>query len=110
MNSVFQSHRRIILLISLGFLAQAGGATETVITALVVKHSELAQKMEQACQEYCQGNRRQGTVQRVTIRPLGKGRYAVRGWGDLRNHEVLDTGSGDFTLYDYTVRAEAHAT
>lgn len=111
MKNNFQVRGRIVLLIALGVFAHAGDAAETVITALVVKHSELAQKIEQACQEYCQGNRRKGTLRRVTIRPLGGGRYAVRAWGDLRNHEVVDTGDGGgFTLYDYTIQAEARAT
>ena len=110
MKKLFQIYRRIILLLSLGVFAHVGHATEAVITARVIKHSELAQKIEQACQDYCQGNQRHGKLQRVTIRPLGKGRYAVRAWGDLRNYEVLDTVSGEFTLYDYTVRAEARAT
>ena len=110
MKNVFQRHRRSILLLSLCLFAQAGNTAETVITARVIKHSELALKIAQACQDYCQGNRRHGALQRVTLRPLSKGRYGVRAWGDLRNHEVLDTVSGEFTLYDYTVRAEARAT
>jgi len=74
------------------------------ITGLVAQYTDLDDKISDACNRHCQGNRRQGRLNRVTIRREDGFHHIVEMWASLKNHQHQDTGiGGGFAVYQYTV-------
>ncbi|HEV7734257.1 MAG TPA: hypothetical protein VGR62_18945 [Candidatus Binatia bacterium] len=80
------------------------------VTAAVVAETQLDEVIAQACQDYCQGNRRSGRLRSVRVARLDRDHFAVLADVALRNHQYQDGPIGGFALYDYTVRATGKGT
>jgi hypothetical protein len=79
------------------------------VTAAVAAETQLDELVTQLCRDYCQGNRRQGRLRRVTVGKLDASRYLVRVDVALRNLQDSPLGA-DFVLYDYTLAATGEGT
>ena len=97
--------------------AAAGAAEPVDVTAAVRGRPDLRLALERGCAQVCQGNRREARLERVTVLPLGGGRWRVEGLAALRNRHVqtLPAGlggvaGGSLTLFDHTVRVRARGT
>ena len=97
--------------------AAAGAAEPVDVTAAVRGRPDLLLALERGCAQVCQGNRREARLERVTVLPLGGGRWRVEGLAALRNRHVqtLPAGlggvaGGSLTLFDHTVRVRARGT
>jgi hypothetical protein len=83
------------------------------LTDRVRTETTLADEIAAACARYCQGNRRAGSLRRVTAERLDAQHVAVRGEAALRSRQVQEPPAllggalgGPLTLFDYTVRVE----
>ena len=97
--------------------AAAGAAEPVDVTEAVRGRPDLLAALERGCAQVCQGNRREARLERVTVLPLGGGRWRVEGLAALRNRHVqtLPAGlggvaGGSLTLFDHTVRVRARGT
>lgn len=80
------------------------------ITQQVINQTDLDEKITQACLDQCQGNRRHGSLTRVTINRSGAQTFEVRGEASFRNYHFQDNVvvfgqriEGGLTLFDYTI-------
>ncbi|MHC1744475.1 MAG: hypothetical protein AB9873_15800 [Syntrophobacteraceae bacterium] len=76
------------------------------VTDKVRKNTPLAQKIRDFCADYCQGNKREGRLGSVTLRPLGNGRFRGVMTADLRNWQEMEEPLS-VTVFDWTVRVRA---
>ncbi len=106
-------------LAALALLASAvAGAAEPVdVTDAVRRRPDLLAALERGCAQLCQGNRREARLERVTVLPLGGGRWRVEGLAALRNRHVQTVPAGlggvlggSLTLFDHTVRVRGRGT
>lgn len=97
-----------------GRLALAESAPARDVTAQVTEDTDLDERVAALCRDHCVGNRREGTLKKVTVARLDAHRFRVRAEAGLRNrhHEnpprVLGRrlgGGGE--AFDYTVEIEA---
>jgi hypothetical protein len=79
------------------------------VTTAVAAETRLDELVAQLCRDYCQGNRRQGRLRRVTVGKLDPDRFVVRVDVALRNVQDSPLGGG-FVLYDYTLAATGEGT
>jgi hypothetical protein len=76
------------------------------ITEKVRRYTPLARTISDFCASYCQGNKREGHLRAVTIRPMGNGRYRCTMAADLRNWQEMDEPF-NLTVFDWTVEVRA---
>jgi hypothetical protein len=76
------------------------------ITERVRSHTPLHQTVRDFCETYCQGNKREGKLRSVSIRPAGNGRYRGAMTADLRNWQEMEEPF-NVTVFDWTVRVRA---
>jgi hypothetical protein len=75
------------------------------VTHLVKTQLHLDEEVAKACRIYCQGNRRQGILQRVSASPTQNSTYEITAVLDFKNHHYVETApSSGFSLFNYTVR------
>lgn len=97
-----------ILLLTLA-AGQALAATD--ITARVKAESPAASLVERTCQDYCQGNEREGRLDRVLAERRGPNEFWTRGEASFRNRHRQALRNGEpMTLYDFTVKVIAIGT
>jgi len=97
--------------------AAAGAAGPVDVTQRVRARADLVTALDEACLRVCRGNRREARLERVTVLPLGGGRWRVEGLAALRSRHVQSvpaglgglTGGG-LTLFDHTIRVRARGT
>ncbi len=73
------------------------------ITERVRRNTPLEQNIRSFCESHCQGNRREGHLTAVTVRPIGNGRYRGAMTAELRNWQE----AGDpfnVTVYDWVIQ------
>mgnify|MGYP000888629954 CR=1 FL=1 len=87
------------------------------VTATVLADTDLGARVAAACQRWCQGNKREGTVRRVDVETgATKGSHAVTVVVRLRNHQqepartILGQQIGPFDIFDYAIDIEAGGT
>ena len=86
------------------------------VTALIVRETDLDERVAQFCHDHCQGNRRVGRLLRVTIHRIGPHSFAVRADTSLRNRHiqvplvVFGRRLGGVQVYSYTFVVEAYGT
>jgi len=97
-------------LIMLFLMIVPGTAWAKDITQQVINQTDLDEKITLACLNQCQGNRRQGSLTRVTINRSGAQNFEVQGEAKFRNYhfqeDLVVLGQrieGGFTLFDYTI-------
>ncbi len=80
------------------------------ITKQVIAHTKLDEEIAKACQNNCEGNRRKGTLTRVTIERIDDHTFKVQTEAHFRNYEHKDPPKifgqsigGGVALYDYTI-------
>jgi hypothetical protein len=110
MNKIILS-LAISTILSLGL---AGRAISEDITNLVIKETQLDEEINKACLSICQGNRREGKLERFLLERTDSNRFLAKAKVLLRNRhyvdspEILGRQIGDgFTAYNYTVVAVA---
>jgi hypothetical protein len=93
--------------------APAAWAGPVDLTDRVRAETPLAEEIAAACARYCQGNRRAGTLRRVTAERLDAQHVAMSGEAVLRSRQVQETPvllggalGGPVTLFDYAVTVE----
>ncbi|MEW8437356.1 MAG: hypothetical protein AB2689_04285 [Candidatus Thiodiazotropha taylori] len=95
-----------IFIVALIFISPTSYARD--VTGLVTQHTDLDEKVRDACHSHCQGNRRQGRLTRVTIRREDRFHHIVEMWASLKNHHHQNTFiGGGFAVYQYTVGVHA---
>jgi hypothetical protein len=82
----------------------AGGVhAQMDVTEKVRRNTALDKTISDFCDSYCQGNRREGHLTAVTVKPIGNGRYRAAITAELRNRQ--DAGEPfNVTLYDWIVK------
>jgi hypothetical protein len=91
------------------FLPLGNGVLAQVdITEKVRSNTPLPQTIKDFCATYCQGNKREGHLRSVTVRPIGNGRYRGSMTADLRNWQEMDAPF-NMTVFDWTVRVRTEA-
>lgn len=78
------------------------------ITEKIRRSTPLPQTIRDFCATYCQGNKREGHLRSVTVRPIGNGRYRGAMTADLRNWQEMDEPF-NVTVFDWTVRVRTEA-
>ncbi len=83
----------------------------TDITARVIQGSDLDELVAQACQDYCQGNQRDGELTKVLVKHSRGHLFAVRVDARLVNSEFHEFPlGGGIEIYRYTIDVEAYGT
>ncbi len=79
------------------------------VTALVRKYTNLARKIHDACRKHCQGNRRKGTLQSISVSYNGNYKYSVRAFASLKNAHHTDgpLGIGGGIGWSHTINVES---
>lgn len=84
------------------------------ITDRIRARPDLVAKLDAACARFCQGNRREARLRRVTVLPLGGERFRVEGEASLRSRHVQTVPAGlggllgsEVTLFDHTAQVRA---
>lgn len=110
--------RRTLLFACCALLAGAASPTEPVdVTARVSARPDLVGRLADACARFCQGNRKEASLRRVTALSLGGDRWRVEGEAALRNRQVqaMPAGLGglvgpELTLFDHTAVVRGRGT
>jgi hypothetical protein len=91
------------------FMSSASGVHAQVdVTEKVRRYTALDKAIGDFCASYCQGNRREGRLTAVTVKPIGNGRYRGTMTAELRNRQ--DAGEPfNVTIYDWIVKVRAEA-
>jgi len=77
------------------------------VTAAVRKETDLDEQIANACARHCKGNKRKGTLTRVTVDRSNSATLAVRADARLLNrHDPV----GGVTAWSYTIKVEAYGT
>lgn len=97
-----------LALLALALFLPSGKAilAQVDITEKVRNNTPLARTISDFCASYCQGNKREGRLRTVTIRPMGNGRYRCTMAADLRNWQEMDEPF-NLTVFDWTVEVRA---
>ncbi len=78
------------------------------VTALVIQHTNLDEKIVAACSKHCKGNRRGGRLTKATIRRESQSGHIIDIWASLKNHHHVNTVlGGGFAAYQYTIGVHA---
>jgi hypothetical protein len=89
------------------FLFWANGVHAQVdITEKVRRNTALDKTISDFCASYCQGNRREGHLRAVIVKPIGNGRYRAAMTAELRNWQDVDEPF-NVTIYDWIVKVRA---
>jgi hypothetical protein len=81
----------------------SGVHAQVDITEKVRRNTTLDKNISEFCANHCQGNRREGHLTAVTVKPIGNGRYRGAMTAELRNWQ--DAGeSFNVTIYDWVVK------
>jgi len=98
-------------------LGSAAPSAEQDVTALVKRETDLDERIAAACQQHCQGNRREGKLKRVTVMRSGPNCFTVRADATLVNRQYQNPPrvfghrvGGGVRLYSYTIDVEAYGT
>lgn len=77
------------------------------VTAQVINETDLDEQIAAACDHHCRGNKRKGTLSRVTIVRSGADRFTVRADASLLNrHDPMH----HVTAWNYTIHVQAYGT
>ena len=77
------------------------------VTAQVIKETDLDDQIAAACKNHCRGNKRKGTLTRVTVVRSGADRFTVRADASLLNrHDPMH----HVTAWSYTIDVQAYGT
>ena len=86
------------------------------VTALIVRETDLDERVARFCHDHCRGNRRVGRLLRVTVHRIGPHSFSVRADISLRNRHrqvplvVFGRRLGGVQIYSYTIIVEAYGT
>jgi hypothetical protein len=108
---------RIISSLAIGLLLSLGLASRVIsedITNLIINETQLDEEINKACLSICQGNRREGKLERFLLERTDSNRFLAKAKVSLHNRHYIDSpeilggqiGDG-FTAYNYTVVAIA---
>lgn len=73
------------------------------ITAEVIAATSVDEQIARACAEFCHGNQRVGSLQRILVAPAGGGAYRVEGEALFQHRQ----NSGFIVVFDEAVRVRA---
>jgi hypothetical protein len=90
----------------------SGADTANDVTQRVIQETELDERIDEACRQYCQGNRRKGVLDRVEVEPIGEGLYRVVAEAHLKNHHRVEppAGLGGAMIVGHTIEVIAYGT
>ena len=92
--------------------AVASEACARDVTSLVVRHTDLDEKIAEVCRQHCKGNLRHGALRSVDVQAAGSSYYEVTVRADLVNKHnsgpILGVGGG--AGWSYTVQVVASGT
>ena len=98
--------RSILAAFSLTCAVFAFPAEAKDITSQVIRETDYDEQVTTACARHCQGNKREGTLTRVTVERAGPANFAVRAYVRLANrHDISGV-----TAWSYTINVEAYGT
>lgn len=90
------------------FITLATNSLAKNVTELVAKNTDLDERIVNACNNHCQGNRRQGRLIKVTTHREDDIYHRVEIWATFKNHHHQKTlVGGGIALYKYTVDVHA---
>ena len=101
-----------LLLVGMLLASLPARADWTDVTAIVRAETDLATQIAEACNRHCRGNRREGKLRWIRVKPASDGLYQVLARADPMNHHntgaILGIGGG--VGYSHTVDVQALAT
>lgn len=79
------------------------------VTALVIQHTDLDEKIHNACRKHCEGNRRRGVLRSVHSDIINNNTYKVIATASLVNHHHTKGpfGIGGGVGWSHTIKIEA---
>ena len=83
-----------LLLAAVGVVLATPALAGKDVTRTVIEQTQLDERVAAACLQYCQGNRRQGRLERVLVEPLGGDLYRVQAEASLKNHQYTPAPLG----------------
>ena len=108
-----RTRRGLALLLAAALLAlpaASGADASRAVTQRVIEQTELDERIDEACRQYCQGNRRKGVLDRVEVEPIGAGRYRVVAEAHLKNHHRVVPPLGSPMIVGHTIEVVAYGT
>ena len=88
-------------------VASAAADRPRDITAYVKRHTVLDEATALACLQYCQGNQREGRLDRLSLQRARGSSYRVTGEASFRNRQVTTVRSAKVVVFDFTVIVHA---
>ncbi|MGV7222473.1 MAG: hypothetical protein ACQ9MH_13190 [Nitrospinales bacterium] len=77
------------------------------ITKKIIELTNIDEKISAICKKHCEGNRKKGTLTKMTIEPMKEPLFKITGDATLLNKEVIGDG---IELFGYTVKAKGFGT